>query len=50
MNLFGTMWEDLGADAVGRSAISDSAYDCSGAVDEIVEVNYSSLSGRAPAG
>lgn len=45
VNLFGTMWEDLGADAVkALGDISDSAYDCAGAVDEIVEVNYSSLS------
>lgn len=39
-----------GAAAIGAAAvkalgdISDSAYDCAGAVDEIVEVNYSSLS------
>lgn len=45
VNLFGTMWEDLGADAVkALGDISDSAYDCAGAVDEIAEVNYSSLS------
>lgn len=45
VNLFGTMWEDLGADAVkALGDISNSAYDCAGAVDEIVEVNYSSLS------
>ncbi len=45
VNLFGTMWEDLGAEAVkALGDISNSAYDCAGAVDEIVEVNYSSLS------
>lgn len=45
VNLFGTMWEDLGVDAVkALGDISDSAYDCAGAVGEIVEVNYSSLS------
>lgn len=45
VNLFGTMWEDLGVEAVkALGDISDSAYDCAGAVDEIVEVNYSSLS------
>lgn len=45
VNLFGTMWEDLGADAVkALGDISDSAYDCAGAIGEIVEVNYSSLS------
>lgn len=45
VNLFGTMWEDLGVDAVkALGDISDSAYDCAGAVSEIAEVNYSSLS------
>lgn len=45
VNLFGTMWEDLGADAVNALGdISNSAYDCAGAMDEIKEVNYSSLS------
>ena len=45
VNLFGTMWEDLGAEAVkALGDISNSAYDCAGAVDEIVDVNYSSLS------
>ena len=45
VNLFGTMWEDLGVEAVkALGDISDSAYDCAGAVDEIVGVNYSSLS------
>ena len=45
VNLFGTMWEDLGADAVkALGDISNSAYDCAGAMDEIKEVNYSSLS------
>lgn len=43
--LFGTMWEDLGADAVASLAdITDSAYDCAGAMDTIKEVKYSSLS------
>lgn len=45
VNLFGTMWEDLGVDAVkALGDISNSAYDCAGAMDEIKEVNYSSLS------
>lgn len=45
VNLFGTMWEDLGADAVkALGDISNSAYDCAGAMDGIKEVNYSSLS------
>ncbi len=45
VNLFGTMWEDLGADAVkALGEITDSAYDCAGTVDDIVEVSYSSLS------
>ena len=36
VNLFGTMWEDLGADAVNALGdISNSAYDCAGAMDEI---------------
>lgn len=43
--LFGTMWEDLGAEAVASLAdITDSAYDCAGAMDTIKDVNYSSLS------
>lgn len=45
VNLFGTMWEDLGVDAVAALGnISDSAYDCAGAMDGITAVNYSSLS------
>lgn len=45
VNLFGTMWEDLGVEAVAALGnISDSAYDCAGAMDSIMEVNYSSLS------
>lgn len=43
--LLGTMWEDLGSDAVSALAeISGSAYDCAGALDSIKGVNYSSLS------
>ncbi len=45
VNLFGTMWEDLGVEAVAALGnISDSAYDCKGAMDGIMEVNYDSLS------
>lgn len=45
VNLFGTMWEDLGADAVkALGEISGSAYECAGTMDSIKEVNYSSLS------
>lgn len=44
VNLLGTMWEDLGATAVEALAgITDEAYDCSGALDEIKELNYDSL-------
>lgn len=44
INLLGTMWEDLGATAVEALAgITDEAYDCSGALDEIKEMNYDSL-------
>lgn len=44
VNLLGTMWEDLGATAVEALAdISDEAYDCSGALDEIMEANYGDL-------
>ncbi len=44
VNLLGTMWEDLGATAVEALAgITDEAYDCSGALDEIKEMNYDSL-------
>ena len=45
VNLFGTMWEDLGVEAVAALGnISDSAYDCAGAMDGIMAVNYGSLS------
>lgn len=45
INLMGTMWEDMGAQAVlALSDISGSAYDCSGALDGIKDVNYGSLS------
>lgn len=45
INLMGTMWEDMGAQAVlALGDISDSAYDCSGALDGIKNVNYGSLS------
>ncbi len=45
VNLFGTMWEDLGVEAVAALGdISDSAYDCKGAMDGIMKVNYGSLS------
>jgi len=44
VNLLGIMWEDLGATAVEALAgITDEAYDCSGALDEIKELNYDSL-------
>ena len=45
VNLFGTMWEDLGAEAVkALGEISDEAYDCEGAVDELAQTGYGSLS------
>lgn len=45
INLMGTMWEDMGADAVlALGDISDSAFDCAGAMEGIKDVNYSSLS------
>ena len=44
INLMGTMWEDMGAQAVlALGDISDSAYDCAGALDEIKDVNYGGL-------
>ncbi len=44
VNLFGTMWEDLGVDAVAAmGSITDGAYECAGAMDSIKDVNYSSL-------
>lgn len=44
INLMGTMWEDMGAEAVlALGDISDSAFDCAGAMDAIKDVNYSSL-------
>lgn len=43
-DLFGTMWEDLGVDAVAAMGnITDGAYECAGAMDSIKDVNYSSL-------
>lgn len=43
-DLFGTMWEDLGVDAVAAmGSITDGAYECAGAMDSIKDVNYSSL-------
>lgn len=44
INLMGTMWEDMGAQAVlALGDISDSAYDCAGALNEIKDVNYGGL-------
>lgn len=44
VNLFGTMWEDLGPEAVAALAsISDGAYDAAGAMDQIKEVKYDDL-------
>ena len=44
INLMGTMWEDMGAQAVlALGDISDSAYDCAGALDGIKDVNYGGL-------
>lgn len=45
INLMGTMWEDMGSDAVlALGNITDSAYEAAGAVDSIKELNYNSLS------
>ena len=45
INLMGTMWEDMGAEAIlALGDISDSAFDCAGAMDAIKDVNYNSLS------
>lgn len=45
INLMGTMWEDMGAEAVlALGDISDSAFDCAGAMYAIKDVNYNSLS------
>lgn len=45
INLMGTMWEDMGKDAVlALGDISDSAYDCAGAMEGIKEINYDTLS------
>ena len=44
VNLFGTMWEDLGPEAVAALAgISDGAYDAAGAMDQIKKVKYDDL-------
>ena len=44
INLMGTMWEDMGAEAIlALGDISGSAFDCAGAMDTIKDVNYSSL-------
>ena len=43
--LFGTMWEDLGKSVVlSMTDISDSAYDAAGAMEDIKDINYNSLS------
>lgn len=43
--LMKTMWEDLGRDAViSLAGITDSAYEATGAMDGIKEMNYSALS------
>lgn len=43
--LFGTMWEDLGKSVVlSMTDISDSAYDATGAMENIKDINYNSLS------
>lgn len=40
INLMGTMWEDMGAEAIlALGDISDSAFDCAGAMDTIKDVN-----------
>ena len=43
--LLGTMWEDLGVDAVAALAdLTDGAYNAAGAVEGIMETNYNGLS------
>lgn len=45
VNLMGTMWEDMGSEAVlALGNITDSAYEAAGAVDGIKDLNYNSLS------
>lgn len=44
VNLFGTMWEDLGPEVVTQLAsIKEGAYDTAGAMDQIKEVRYDDL-------
>ncbi len=44
VNLFGTMWEDLGPEVVTQLAsIKEGAYDMAGAMDQIKEVKYDDL-------
>ncbi len=44
VNLFGTMWEDLGPEVVSQLAnITDGAYDAEGALNGIKEVKYDDL-------
>lgn len=44
VDLFGTMWEDLGADAVtALSEIQDGAYDASDAMEQIKDVKYDDI-------
>lgn len=44
VNLFGTMWEDLGPEVVTQLAsIEDGVYDMAGAMDQIKEVKYNDL-------
>lgn len=47
VDLFGTMWEDLGPEVITQLAgIKDASYDAAGAMDQLIQTKYDSLSGQ----
>lgn len=47
VDLFGTMWEDLGPEVITQLAgIKDASYDAAGAMDQLMQQKYDSLSGQ----
>lgn len=47
VDLFGTMWEDLGPDVITQLAgIKDATYDASGAMEDLISKKYDNLSGQ----
>lgn len=47
VDLFGTMWEDLGPEVITQLAgIKNASYDATGAMDKLIKQKYDSLSGQ----